>query len=195
LRVLWALHELGVEYGHRRIGSRTGETQTEEYTRLNPRQKIPVLVHGDLVLAESAAIISYLAGRFPNPALWLPEDGSTERGQHDQWAFFIMTELDAHTLYVLRKHEALSDIYGDAPNALRAAREGFNKQSGVVSRHLAEGGPYLLGDRFAPADILLGTCLDWAVNYGFDLTEPLDAYKARVNARPAYIEARAANYD
>ena len=44
------LHELGLEYDTRRIESRTGETVSDDYTELNPKQKIPTLVHGDLVL-------------------------------------------------------------------------------------------------------------------------------------------------
>lgn len=43
LRAHWMLHELGLEYDARLIGSRTGETQTPEFRRLNPREKIPVL--------------------------------------------------------------------------------------------------------------------------------------------------------
>ena len=42
LRAHWVLHELGLEYEKRPIGSRTGETQTPEFKRLNPREKIPV---------------------------------------------------------------------------------------------------------------------------------------------------------
>ena len=77
LRPCWMLHELGLEYEHRPIGSRTGETQTPEFRKLNPRGKIPVLEDGDLVLAESAAIVTYLgevyggaAGLVPPARTW-----------------------------------------------------------------------------------------------------------------------------
>ncbi|MBI2088223.1 MAG: glutathione S-transferase N-terminal domain-containing protein, partial [Deltaproteobacteria bacterium] len=46
LRAHWILHELGLTYERRPIGSRTGETQTAEFTRINPRQKIPLLQDG-----------------------------------------------------------------------------------------------------------------------------------------------------
>ena len=49
LRAHWMLHELGVEYEPRLIGSRTGATQTDEFRHLNPKEKIPVLIDGDLV--------------------------------------------------------------------------------------------------------------------------------------------------
>ena len=55
MRAHWILHELGLEYERHPIGSRTGETQTPEFTKLNPREKIPLLQDGDLTVAESAA--------------------------------------------------------------------------------------------------------------------------------------------
>ena len=61
MRPHWVLHELGLDYEMHLIGSRTGETETPEFRALNPRGKIPVLQDGDLTLAESAAIITYLA--------------------------------------------------------------------------------------------------------------------------------------
>lgn len=47
IRAHWAMHELGLSYKVKPIGPRTGETKTAEYTRLNPRQKIPLLQDGD----------------------------------------------------------------------------------------------------------------------------------------------------
>jgi len=61
MRVHWMLLELGLEYECHPIQSRTGETHTDEFKRLNPRHKIPVLCHGSLVVTESAAIIQYLS--------------------------------------------------------------------------------------------------------------------------------------
>ena len=45
MRVHWMLLELGLEYECHPIQSRTGETRTDEFKRLNPRHKIPVLRH------------------------------------------------------------------------------------------------------------------------------------------------------
>ena len=64
MRAHWILHELGLSYERRPFGPRSGETQTAEFTKLNPRQKIPVLQDGDFTLAESAAIVTYLADTY-----------------------------------------------------------------------------------------------------------------------------------
>ena len=61
IRAHWAMAELGLDYETRAIGARTGETQTAEYTRLNPRQKIPLLQDDDFCIGESAAIVAYLS--------------------------------------------------------------------------------------------------------------------------------------
>jgi glutathione S-transferase len=68
MRAHWMLLELGLEYEFHPLHARTGETQTDEFKRLNPRHKIPVLRHGSFVLTESAAIIQYLSETFTNSA-------------------------------------------------------------------------------------------------------------------------------
>jgi glutathione S-transferase len=135
MRAHWILHELGLSYERRPFGPRTGETQTVEFTKLNPRQKIPVLQDGDFTLAESAAIVTYLVDTYGTSQDLVPQPaGTRERALYYQWCFYIMTELDAHTLYIIRKHSDLKEIFGEAPNALRAAREGFLKQVGVAAQ-------------------------------------------------------------
>ena len=63
-RPIWVAEELGVGYEHHAFGPRTGETQSEYYTRLNPKQKIPYLVDGGVRLSESVAISRYLIERY-----------------------------------------------------------------------------------------------------------------------------------
>ncbi len=193
LRPHWMLHELGLEYERRPIGSRTGETQTPEFKKLNPREKIPLLQDGQLTLAESAAIVTYLAETYGQPASLIPPASSPERAAYFEWCFFTMMELDAHTLYVIRRHTALSELYGEAPNAVRAAREGFEKQVRVADRALAARGPFILGGAFTGADILLTTCLGWAERLELPLTVTLRDYMERTTSREAYQLAFAAN--
>jgi glutathione S-transferase len=194
LRVHWMLHELGLPYETRAIGPRTGETQAEAFTKLNPRQKIPVLEDGELVLAESAAIATYLAETYGAGTGLAPPAGTRERAHYYEWCFFVMTELDAHTLYVMRRHGDLASLYGEAPNAVRAAEEYFAKQVAVAGRALEAGGPFLLGERFSAADILLASCLLWAVHYSLPLSDALHAHRERTISREACRRALAVNF-
>ena len=97
-----------------------------------------------------------------------------------------MMELDAHTLYVIRKHTQLAGIYGEAANAVLAARAGFEKQVRVADQTLQAKGPYILGNIFTGADILLATCLGWAERLGVPLTKTLRDYLQHTTSRPAY---------
>src|SRR5271163_2311902 len=107
MRAHWTLLELGLEYESRPIQSRSGETLTEQFRRLNPRHKIPVLQHNSFVLTESAAIVQYLNETFANPTRLYVPHGAQARASLNEWCYFIMTELDAGSLYVVRRHEDL----------------------------------------------------------------------------------------
>lgn len=194
LRAHWMLQELELPYQTRPIGSRTGETQTPEFRALNPREKIPVLEDGDLVLAESAAIVTYLAERYGKEGVWVPPAASPERASYYEWCFFVMTELDAHSLYVLRRHVDLAHLYGEAPNAVRAAEEYFLKQVAVAEQRLGDGRPFLLGESMSPCDILLTTCTLWARHCGIRLSPFLLSHLERTTAREAYGRAREINF-
>lgn len=193
MRVHWQLREMGIRYVTHPIGSRTGETQTADYLALNPRGKIPTLRHGDLVLTESAAIVHYLAERFPLPDGFLKPSDPATRARVAEWCYFVMTELDAHSLYVIRRHDALKHIYGEAPQAVAAAEEYFLKHLRAMSPRVVEAGPYLMG-AFSTADIVLTTCLDWADMYGIALPPAFAAYRTRIAERPVYRETMRFNY-
>src|SRR5262249_53582022 len=111
-----------------------------------------------------------------------------------EWCFFIMMELDASSLYVIRRHSGLKDVYGDAPAAVEAARAYFLKQLQRVGEALTPNSGYLMGERFTTADILLTTCLTTAIRDEISLPSICIEYLNRTTARPAYRAAFAANY-
>src|SRR5262245_58923334 len=111
MRAHWALHELGLDYEAKLVASRSGETQSEDFGRLNPKRKIPVLADGDFTLTESAAIVTYLGDVHGRGSGLVPPPGTRERARYDEACFFVMMELDAHTLYVVRRHRDLAALY------------------------------------------------------------------------------------
>jgi glutathione S-transferase len=183
------LAELGLEYEHRPIHSRTGETMTEEFLALNPRHKIPVMQHGSLVLCESAAIITYLSRAFPTPeGFFVPMDHARQ-AKLDEWCFFIMMELDALSLYVIRRHLDLSDLYGAAPNVVESAKQQFTEQSSALFNTFTGEIEYLMPEGMSTADILLATCIESAIRRGIAFSETLLRYLRRLSRRPAYRAA------
>lgn len=193
IRAHWALRELRLEYRCEPILPRSGQTKTAQYTAVNPRQKVPTLVDGDFTITESAAIISYLSAIYGTEENCLVPTGKRERARYDEWAYFIMAELDATSLYVVRRHLGLPGIYGEAPVAVDAALAYFQRQIGSVARALDDGRPWLMGDRFTGADMLLTTCLTWATRLEQPLADSLISLRDRAIARPAYRVAAAAN--
>src|SRR3954463_6208923 len=106
IRPHWAMQELGLPYKTMPIGPRTGETKTEEYTKLNPRQKVPLLQDGDFCIGESAAIVAYLSRMYSTPERSLIPEPPREYAAWLEWCFFIVAELDSTSLYVMRRHRA-----------------------------------------------------------------------------------------
>jgi len=113
--------------------------------------------------------------------------------RYDEWQSFILMELDAQCLYIMRKHEDLAHIYGEAAAAMDTARAGFSKQIKLAVTAL-QNNNYLVGEQFCGVDILLTTCLDWAVAYEFSLDSALMRYLTAMHSRPAYRSAAAHNF-
>ena len=193
LRAHWALHELGLDYACRPILPRTGETKTAEYTALNPRQKIPLLQDGDFKIAESPAIVAYLSNIYGTAEKALIPTDPRENATWLEWCFYTVTELDATSLYVIRRHGDLKHIYGEAPVAIECAATYFATQLRHAEQALRDGRPFLVGDRFTTADILLTTCLTWAGSYQVPVTPACLAYAEGITARQGYRKGLEAN--
>jgi len=194
LRPHWMLHELGLDYETRAVIPRSAEMDDPELERWTRRHKIPFFEDGEIRIGESGAIVFYLADRYRDRAVLAPAPGTAERAHYEELAFFVLMELDATALYVLRRHEGLPGVYGDAPAACSAARGYFTRMVGEIERRLADGRPHLLGDSFSAADLLLTSCLVWAQFIGIPLAESLVAYRDRIAARPAFGRAMAVNF-
>lgn len=191
LRVHWMLAEMGIPYEFHPVHPRSGQTYDPEFLKMNPRHKVPVIRHGDMVVTESAAIIAYLSEAFDPPSgFHVPRD-PRGRAKLNEWSYFIMTEFDAHTLYVIRRHTTFKSLYGEAPVAVKAAESYFLDQLLAIAPQVAHGdAQFLFGDKMSTADILLATCLDWADEYRIEMPPGVTAYHARLQARPAYQDAK-----
>ena len=193
IRAHWALIELGLPYSIEVVRTRTPDTETEEFKSVNPRQKIPVLEDGEIRIGESAAIVTYLAENYrQGSTILIPED-KVLRAKYFEWMSFITMELDATSLYVLRRHWSLPEIYGDSPIANKASEEYFQRMITAASKMIDDKKPYLLGNSFTGVDILLTTTLKWAVDYNQKLPAIFNDYLLKLNDRPQYIEAQRVN--
>ena len=187
-RATWALEEIGAEYDFVPVNLSKGEHKKPEFLKINPGGKVPVLVDGDFVLTESAAIVTYIGEKFPSSGL-VPAD-IADRAHYFQWNFFNMTELEA-PLWVMAKHTSLLPEARRLPAVADTCIWEFHRATAILAQHM-EGREYAVGDRFTAADILLGGTLNWARKSEISLASAvLDAYADRILARPALAKARA----
>jgi len=180
LRALWGLRELGAEFEFVQVDLRAGENRRPEFLALNPAGKLPVLVDGDLVLTESAAIVLYLAEKYPDRGL-MPS-GLKERGQVYRWVMFAMTELE-QPLWRIAKHTFILPEDKRLPQDVPLAREDFAVMARVLERHM-EGRAFIVGDRITVADCVTVYLMDWADEAELiDDLPNLRAYLDRMYAR------------
>lgn len=186
-RISWALEEIGVQWQYRKLDVRKGEHRAPAYLEINPAGKVPALVDGDFVLTESMAIVTYLAEKFPESNL-IPT-GLRQRAEYFRWAAFAISELE-QPLWSIGKHKfALPKEYRIAEMKQTALYE-FAQAVDLLAQGL-QGRPFILGETFSGADILLGHCLRWA--RGFDVpieSDIVNDYADRMLARPAYSRGR-----
>jgi len=149
---------------------------TDFYT-INPKGYVPVLELDDgQRLTEVAVILQYIADR--KPGTLAPEFGTLARYRVMEWLNFVATEI----------HKALSPLWKPTtPDAYRAiVLENVGSRVDHVVKSLGDR-PYVTGDRFTIVDAYLFTIVNWHNFLKFDLARwpKLDAYQARVAARPA----------
>lgn len=109
-----ALQEVGVPYERRPMSFKSGELRRPEYLALNPEGKVPTLVIDGHPLTEVAAILYYLARRYPEAGL-LPKDDPQAEAQAISWMSFI-----ASTLHPARARgfDYVKGVYGVADKRL-----------------------------------------------------------------------------
>ena len=181
LRVLWGLRELGVDFEFVPINLPAGEHQQPAFLRLNPAGKVPVLVDGDFVLTESAAIILYLAEKYPAKRL-LPEDLES-RAQVYRWVMFAMTELE-QPLWRITRHTMLYPEDKRLAGDVALAKQEFVEMAAVLERHIKDG-EFIVGNNLTAADCVTVYLLDWANEFKLIEAQPrLRAYLERMYARP-----------
>lgn len=182
-RAAFLLEELGVPYERVIVDIGKGENKTPEYMSIHPHGWVPALVDGDTIIHETAAICLYLADRHIDRGL-APPPAAPERAVYYQWVVYSVATLEPCLADVYLQLEQPADARDEA--ILRSARERFAASAAVLARAL-EGRPFLLGERFSAADVLVGAMLVWAGALGLLQDQPaLQTYAGRIASRPAF---------
>ncbi|SDE14710.1 glutathione S-transferase family protein [Paraburkholderia lycopersici] len=180
-RALWGLKEVDADFEYISVNLLEGEHRQPAFLRINPAGKVPVLIDGDRVIPESAAIVLYLADKYPEKAL-LPADPD-DRAQAYRWTLFAVTELE-QPLWRIARHTLLYPPDKRLAADIELAREDFKVMAAILDEHL-EGRDFIVGDRLSAADCVTVYLMDWANELTLlDGFPRLQAYLERLYARP-----------
>jgi glutathione S-transferase len=178
------LREAGITADLEQVDLKTKKTKSgADFTAVNPKGQVPTLVlDSGQTLTEGPAIVQYLADQKPQSGL-APQAGTFERYRLQEWLNFITAEL--HKPFGALFNSATPEDYKPVAKETLAAR--FSH----VDRHLASGGPFLMGAHFTVADAYLFVMTLWAKFLKIDLDQwtKLKAFAEQVAARPKVHEA------
>ncbi|MBS0470502.1 MAG: glutathione S-transferase family protein [Proteobacteria bacterium] len=177
---LWLLEGLGIPFDVADTDIRHGRHKAPDYLKINPMGKVPALRDGDSIVTEVPAICLYLADRYGYGVL-APKIEDPRRGAYLRWTVFATAAFEPAAYLATRDAE-------------QARHVGWGLQSTMLDtfEQALHPGPWLLGDMFSAADVVLGGV--FAVAY-FNKRIPsratFDAYNARITERPAFKRASA----
>jgi glutathione S-transferase len=181
--VHYMLHELGVPFEIVPIDLKAGEQKSPAFLKINPMGKIPVLKDGDTIITETPAILVYLADKYPEAGL-APAIGDPDRAAYLRWLFFYGSCFEPACVDMALKRETPPSMAG------------WGKPSDVLDTVAAAltPGPWLLGDRFTAADVMMGCGISYMLGFKVLPERPAFVdYAARLEARPARQASKAAD--
>jgi glutathione S-transferase len=179
---LWLMEETGEPYERVLTDISKGAQKTPEFLAINPMGKVPAIKDGEATLAEAAAICAYVAERYPQAKL-APPLGDPLRAKYLYWLFFGPGCIEPAMVQVATKIEMnpVAAGWGDAQRVFDVLDAALEK------------GPWILGENFSAADIVIGSGLNFAVRlFKMVPTRPsFDRYLDACAARPAFQRATA----
>ncbi|KAM0421354.1 hypothetical protein ACHAPT_010889 [Fusarium lateritium] len=179
-RIVWLCEELGVPYDLK-IYQRSPARAPPEYKALHPQGTSPIITDGDLILAESGAIIEYICHKYGDGKLFLPPN-------HPNYTDFLYWWHWGNTSFL--SNLVLLRAAGD-PLFVGVAEERFNNALKMVDDRLA-GNQWLAGEDFTVADIMIMfafTTMRHGLPYDLEGYPNIVNYLGRVSGREAYRNA------
>lgn len=184
-KVLWTCAEIGLPHGHVPWGLPDRPLRSAEFLALNPNALVPVVIDDGVVLRESNTICRYLAAKHGRHDL-LPA-AALARARVEMWMDWQATELNNAYRYAFLSLVRKASTHAD-PAAVAASAESWNRHMAILDAALQAAGPYVTGDSFTVADIVLGLATHrWTLTPIARPTLPAVAsYYARLQDRPAF---------
>ena len=160
------LEELGVPYERLAVDRENLAHKAPSYLRLNPNGLIPVLVDGELVLYETAAICLHLADTHPQAGL-MPTVGTHERAHAYKWLAWLTNSLQTTLIAYFYPERWVND--GNAAGASEVQARALARIAGLLDQIDAElarhGGAWFAGDAYSVLDAYVFTLCSWTADF------------------------------
>ncbi|XP_018421405.1 PREDICTED: glutathione S-transferase theta-2B [Nanorana parkeri] len=161
-----------------------GEHLSEEFGKVNPFRKVPSLKDGDFTMAESTAILLYLANKYKTPDHWYPAD-LQKRARVDEYLAWQHTNTRPHgsKLFWIKVMTPLILGYEAEPEKLEPVVTEFNNTLTALEEQFLRGKPFVAGDEISIADLVAIVEIMQPVACGIEAFENkpnLAAWKKRV---------------
>ena len=186
VRVLWLLHELGIEFDHIDCLPRSAETKTPGFLAMNSAGMVPIIDDDGFILAESMAINFYLAKKHNSPLC--PSDPKNE-ALALQWSLWETDRLDRQTVNHARHTADFAEAERN-PEIAKAAWADCVHGFGVLENQFQES-DWLAGPDFSVADLNVAGALFRALVLDLSKWPKTDAWLNRCWNRPAAQKAKA----
>ena len=151
-KVLWLLDELQVAYQHIALGGKPGDTETDEFGKLNPMRKVPVLVDNDKVIWESNTILRYLADSYGS-GQWKLED-AYQRSLFERWMDWSQTKFEPAFVGVFWSYYRTPTDLHDMKAIQKSIKECIDCLAKLDLQLIDKN--YLAGEKLSLADISTG---------------------------------------
>jgi glutathione S-transferase len=188
-RVLWLLHEMGLDCEIVQYQIRDGSLRVPAFVDISPAGRVPGLEIDRQGLFESGAIVEYLCETRPEHGFGRAA-GDPERARYLELMWFAET-MACSVEQLNMSHLFLRDPAMASPTVIKLNTA---RLAGTLKalEAILDGQDYLLQSGFSAVDAMMGFNLFAAPYYvKLDPFPGLQAYRARLEARPAYIAARA----
>ncbi len=183
-KVIFLLKEINAAYERVDYGRQFENTTTPEYLAMNPTQKVPTLVDGDLTIWESHTILRYVAAK--EKSALIPTDIGA-RTQVERWMDWLLAALNS--AYLGGFKDAKKPEAERAPDTVK----NLVAELAILEKQLGKT-PWVAGADFSLADIALGPIVKRCVAFPFEMpaTPHITAWLAKLAERPAFVAATAA---
>ena len=179
-RFIFLLEELGAPYEIAKVSIRRGDgSGALDAGNPHPHGKVPAIRDGETIVYESAAIALYLTDKFPAAGIG-PVVGDSSRGAYLTWLAYYAGVMEPAWMSAFMKWEVRRGTAGWVKTD-----EVMELINATLSRQ-----PFLLGEKFSAADVLVGTTFKLFMGSPLlEKTPLLESYVNRVTSRPAYARA------